>query len=112
EQWYFVENGEFDCVNVKLKNGDSIPNEKVSLRLVDEELVLEVKVKDQNNGEGVPFTLNLFTDDLLIFDNEEHDFPQTIQYKLTHKDSCTASIIGTINNENRRVDFSLIRLPD
>lgn len=112
EQWSYLNAEELVCVNQKLKNGDSLPNETVSLRLVDKNYVFEVKVEDQNNGEGVPFTLKYRTEAKLVFENIEHDFPQQITYVLTHKDSCTASISGTINKQKHKIDFSLVRLPD
>ena len=111
EQWTYL-HGELIGVNNWLKYGDSIPNENISLRLEHGNYVLEAKVEDQNNGEGVTFTLDEYRDDKFVFSNLEHDFPQHITYELTHNDSCTATISGNINNKQKEVNFSLVRIPD
>lgn len=111
EQWTYLPN-ELVGVNNKLMNGDSILNEMISLRLVEGKYVLEVKVENQNNGEGVVFVLENYEDDKFVFSNLEHDFPQHITYNLTSADSCIATISGMINSEERKIDFTLVRIPD
>ena len=52
------------------------------------------------------FALVEFTPKKFIFENLEHDFPQRITYEF-HKDGkLTSSIEGTVNGENKRIEFS------
>ena len=111
EHWSYTDE-ELIGVNYRLKGSDSILNERMSIRFEEGEYIFEAKVENQNNGEGVPFTLKSYSENIFVVENKEHDFPQQIIYELINKDSCTASIAGKLNNEKRRIDFSLVRIPD
>ncbi len=51
-------------------------------------------VKNQNDGKGIPFTLQEVKDNLYSFENVSHDFPKKIQYKILSKTSLQVSVLG------------------
>jgi len=57
-------------------------------------LIYIATVKNQNNGKGIPFTLQEVKDDLYSFENLAHDFPKKIQYKILNGTSLQVSVLG------------------
>lgn len=51
------------------------------------------------------FYSHVVGDSVVIFENLTHDFPQRIGYRRSSPDSLMAWIEGTINGEQRRLDF-------
>ncbi len=65
----------------RMKAGEKVITETLTIRRVDGQLVYEATVPDQNEGRTIRFTLNPAVDSLLSFENAQHDFPKKIQYK-------------------------------
>jgi hypothetical protein len=68
--------------------------EKVRLEQRKNDLFYIVSVPNQNEEQPVAFKLTSSTNDYLVFENPEHDFPKKITYKLVTKDSLYAEISG------------------
>jgi hypothetical protein len=49
------------------------------------------------------------SDSLVVFENIEHDFPNTIGYRLESPDALLAWIEGTVGGDHRHVDFNYSR---
>ncbi len=83
---------------------------KESLRMVQRggNLYYIATVKNQNNNEGVSFTLT-DTSGQILFENPEHDFPQQISYKHVSKNYMVAKISGKVKGKLRSEEFPMIR---
>jgi hypothetical protein len=66
-----------------------------------------------NNNHPVLFTLNEILDErknnIWVFGNKEHDFPQQIVYYREAPDSLNASVEGNINGKEVKEEFHLKR---
>ena len=63
------------------------------------------KVKGQNNGQEVKFTITSFSENGFVAENPYHDFPKRITYELINKDSIHAFIDGGVSMPAKRSDF-------
>ncbi|OJU75728.1 MAG: hypothetical protein BGO09_12495 [Bacteroidetes bacterium 47-18] len=83
-----------------------------NIRLVQEAggLYYMPAVSDQNDGLPVRFTAKVISARELIFENPQHDFPQTISYRKITGDSLIAEISGVIAGKERRELFPMKRI--
>lgn len=67
-----------------------------TIRLIEKEgeLVYETTIKGQNNDKPILFPILSETDNELIFENLQNDYPQKITYKRGSKNRLTISISG------------------
>lgn len=110
ETWNKTNNHAFSGKSYSVKEKDTIVFE--SIRLVQEQdgLFYIPKVKNQNDGLPVLFAAKAITDNLLVFENLRHDFPQIISYTKITADSLLAEISGTRNGQERKQTFPMKRL--
>jgi len=104
EHWEEKNPHEFAGKSYMLRDGDTVVFE--TIRLVEEDggLVYIPMVGDQNEGLPVRFGSKLITDQKMVFENKEHDFPQEISYHRVSGDSLVAQIRGLRNGaEDERV---------
>jgi hypothetical protein len=57
------------------------------------------------------FPLKELTDDLVVFEDPDHDFPQRILYKRVDSNTIIARIEGSIDGKARSVDYPYKRCP-
>ena len=107
ETWTKLTAYELSGKSYMVKGADTVIFE--TIRLVEERdsLFYIPVVKDQNKGLPVRFALKSATDDALVFENPEHDFPQLISYTRIKNDSLVAEIYGKKNGQERRVRFPM-----
>jgi len=67
-------------------------------------------MQDQNGGKPVRFTLTSSSNDFLLFENPEHDFPQKISYKFLGKDKAIAEISGVLEGKEASQQFPMQRV--
>jgi hypothetical protein len=90
-------------------DGDTVFSEFVDLELDKNEIFYRVSVSDQNDGISVSFKLISCEDQKFVFNNPEHDYPQTIVYRYVAPDSLYAHIEGNLDGKYRREDFVMVR---
>lgn len=56
------------------------------------------------------FVLAAVSANAVVFENAAHDFPQRVSYRLTAPERLLAEIAGTVGGEERRVQFSMVRI--
>jgi len=83
--------------------------ETMALEQKDDQLLLTVATANQNEKKPVTFKMISSKKEQFTFENKNHDFPQRIVYANPAKDSLHAWIEGTVNGEQKRVDFSFSR---
>lgn len=93
-----------------IRNNDTISSERIRLQQEGDKLWYIPVVKNQNEGHIVKFQLTSSMDQILIFENPEHDFPQKIQYALINNDSLLAEISGVFQGKEQSEKFPMRRV--
>ena len=77
-----------------IKEEDTLHFENIILKEKEGELVYETTIKGQNNDKPIVFTLLSETENELVFENLQNDYPQKIKYQRNSKSGITISISG------------------
>ncbi len=93
-----------------LNGKDTIIFETVKLIHEKNNLFYIPTVKNQNNSLPIKFTLKKQSDELLVFENPKHDFPQKISYTKINADSLVAEISGLVKGKERQQTFPMKRV--
>lgn len=107
ETWEKKNANEFSGKSYMIKENDTVVFENIRLMQRSGQLLYIPAVKDQNNGLPVYFTAKKISDNTLVFENPEHDFPQVISYTRITPDSLVAEVSGTKNGRNRSQIFPM-----
>lgn len=110
EEWKVTAADKLSGKSYRLNNADTVVLEQVELFLKDGSIVYSPIVRNQNNGQAVPFKLKENADNKYVFENKEHDFPQRIIYQLVSQDAMRARIEGMLNGKERGSDFVYSRV--
>jgi hypothetical protein len=78
-----------------IKEKDTLHFENIVLREKEGELIYETIIKGQNNDKPISFPLLSETENELVFENLQNDYPQKIKYQRNSKSAITISISGT-----------------
>ena len=77
------------------------------LRIVEDEEGRIVLVALPSGQRSTTFRLLNQSDNELVFENPEHDFPQRVIYRLMPGDVLVGRIEGTVNGHTRSVEFPM-----
>lgn len=110
ESWSVLNNTELSGRSFMVKGQDTMVFETIRLVQEGDFLVYIPTVEDQNNKQPVRFLQKSVTDNVLIFENLKHDFPQFIQYNRISKDSLVAEISGEIRGKMKKQTFPMKRV--
>lgn len=105
ESWTVINDSTLHGTSYRLNGTDTLVLERISLVSRQPGLFYIPVVQDQNNRQPVRFTMKSSDDNIILFENPEHDFPQRIVYTLPENDTLHAWIEGTINGQARKSDF-------
>ncbi len=106
ETWTRSSEGHFKGLGLFTAGSDTLFSEKLELTREDDDLYYTATVKDQNDGAPVTFALLNATDEQLVFENKEHDFPKKIVY--THSgDSLIAIVSGMKDGQLKTEEFRM-----
>ena len=107
---YFVlEQDEFDPKTKKRinKKGDTLIMEAIKVKMIHGNLHYIPKIENQNDGAEIPYELGEgSTKDSLIFFNQEHDFPQIINYVKKTNDAILVYLSG-MGEDKKPVEYVL-----
>jgi len=92
-----------------LKNDTSV-FENITIEKRGNEIFYIPVVKDQNQGKPVRFKLISNQNNIQVFENTLHDFPQRIIYAQINPDSLKATIEGIIEDQYRQTDFYMSKI--
>ena len=81
------------------------------MRIVTESAGDIVFVASPAGQATTTFALKYIGEDEVAFENMQHDFPQSVIYRLEQPDKLIGRIEGTINGESRSVDFPMTKIP-
>ncbi len=110
ETWTKTGNYEFSGKSYTVRGKDMIIFENIRLVQENKKLFYIPTVKNQNDGVPVRFAAKAISENQLVFENPEHDFPQIIAYKKINSDSLIAEISGTKNGQKRKQTFLMKRV--
>lgn len=110
ETWTKISEVELSGKSYILKEKDTIVFETIRLLQEQENLFYIPKVKNQNGDLPVRFSMKTISDTKLVFENQQHDFPQIISYTKINADSLIAEISGTKNGKERKQTLPMKRV--
>ena len=109
ENWVKVNDTLFSGESYFVSGSDTTGKEGIEIKAQDSVIYYIPTVHDQNEGQPVYFKLIISESRLVVFENQNHDFPQLISYKLTTSDSLVAQISGTSNGVMKDIRFPMKR---
>lgn len=110
ESWNIINDTLMQGESFTIEQGDTVSHETMQIKIEGNKMLFVPTVDNQNNGQPVVFTLTDSKNNLFVFKNPEHDFPQTIAYQKINNDSLCAYIEGTMKGKVARIDFSYKRV--
>jgi hypothetical protein len=90
---------------IKPETGDTATLENLRLELRGNEIIYSAKVRGQNEGKYVPFTLTEAENDVYLFENPKHDDPQKIKYFLLEGRELQVTTEGVRNGRPTKQEF-------
>ncbi len=105
ENWKIKSDTSLVGVSYTLRNLDTVSSENISIIKKNSKIIYNAQVKEQNGGVVIPFIMNSFSKDSIVFENNLHDFPQRIIYTKISNDKIMASIEGIIEGKIKRRNF-------
>lgn len=110
ETWSNENDFTFTGMSYMIKENDTMVFENIRLVQEPDGLYYVPVVKNQNDGLPVWFMASAILDNKLVFENPQHDFPQTISYTKITADSLVAEISGSRNGQIRKQTFPMKKL--
>jgi hypothetical protein len=105
EEWKIQGTNELGGVGYTLRGKDTIFKEVMHLHDVEGVMTYEVRDPKQNNNASIPFALTSESENTLVFENLQHDFPTRIVYVLQSANDLVAYVEGDIDGKHERIDF-------
>lgn len=95
ENWIKSNDSTLTAESFFIKGKDTLHFETIRLVEKKGELVYETIIKGQNNDKPILFPLISETENELVFENLQNDYPQKIKYQHHSKSVITIAISGT-----------------
>ncbi len=93
-----------------IKEKDTLHFENIALKEKEGELVYETTIKGQNNDKPISFPLLSETENELVFENLQNDYPQKIKYQRNSKTAITISISGKQSKKAVSEHFKMTKI--
>ncbi len=107
EQWTAPAGGTMLGMNRTVSGGKTVAFEY--LRIVEEEGGWIVLIASPSGQETARFNMVSMSENDVVFENKEHDFPQRIIYRLVASGKLLGRIEGVIDGAERSADFPMTR---
>jgi hypothetical protein len=105
EQWTKIDENKYEGKSFTIKDGDTVFSEELMLEKKGNDVYYTAVVK--HNPAPVSFKMIEYSDKHAVFENQEHDFPQKISYKLQYD----GSLLAWIEGKNSKGVYSKIEFP-
>ncbi|MCC7244210.1 MAG: PorT family protein [Saprospiraceae bacterium] len=92
-------------VRIKPENGDSVLLETLRLELRDTNIFYIVTARGQNNNKPVSFRLTAADENGYLFENPDHDDPQSIRYRLLGNREVQVTLEGERNGRPVKTEY-------
>lgn len=110
EEWSLGDNQNLVGNSYKLKNSDTTLLEDLEIQIKANSIYYISKVVDQNEQKPIYFKLIKSKNNIFVFENKQHDYPQRIIYKFVSNDSLVARIEGSKLNKSLSSEFYYSRV--
>ncbi len=107
EEWIPQDENNLSARSYMVQGQDTIVFETIKLMKVGDQYYYVPTVKNQNNSQPVRFTASTVSDQKMVFENPDHDFPQIISYQRIGSDSLVAEVSGSIDGRIRKQVFPM-----
>lgn len=94
EKWTIQKDGNLTGYSYKYIKGRKLVAENLKVKNTKEGVTYFAQVHDQNNGQEIPFKMTTLSQNKVIFENPNHDFPKYISYTKTTDDRLDVLIKG------------------
>jgi hypothetical protein len=94
ENWSKPNDSTLTAGSFFIKEKDTLHFEKIVLKEKEGDLVYKTTIKGQNNDKPISFPLISETENELVFENLQNDYPQKIKYQRNSKTAITIFISG------------------
>lgn len=108
EEWHKTSNNELSGKGYIIKENQN-SNAEILKLIQNEKGVFYIADVSHNPGP-VSFRLSDLSDNIAVFENPEHDFPQKITYSFSDFDSLTAVIESLNEADTRKFIYDLKRI--
>lgn len=110
ENWHKIDAQNYKGISFILAKNDTVFFESIDLIKKDTGAYYTVSVRNQNENEKVHFKMVSSAKQHYVFENKNHDFPQTINYQYQSPDTLNAWIAGTVKGKLRKESFLMWRV--
>jgi hypothetical protein len=107
EQWMPAAGDTMLGMGRTVKQGRTVSHEFMQIRAADGTLAFTAHPSGQRTAT---FPLLRISDNEVVFENAQHDFPQRVVYKLESENRLAARIEGVRNGNLRVIDFPMHRV--
>lgn len=107
ETWSLKDKDALEGSAYKIRNGNKLIEEYLSIKVSGDNIIYTAKVVNQNNGQPIEFLLNKSVKDKFSFENLAHDFPKKIQYTKRNDTTLFVSVLG---KDDKGFSYNLIKL--
>lgn len=107
ETWSQLNDSTLSGKTLFVSGKDTVFTETIEIVQKSDSLYYNTQVSNQNNGKPVSFKNINISDELLIFENRKHDFPQRIAYNRISGDSLIASISGMKEGKESKESYPM-----
>ncbi|MEO8209756.1 MAG: DUF6265 family protein [bacterium] len=108
EEWEKINDNELSGKAYLIQKGEIINPEKLKLQSNVKGIYYVADVR--HNTNPVSFRMTGIEENIVVFENPDHNFPQKITYVRKGHDSLLAIIEATINDKTEKVEFNLKKL--
>ncbi len=109
ETWQALDDSTLTAFSFMLKGNDTLFSENITLAYRMGKIEYIPVFPGEKPEDAVRFVLIDSTQQVFVFENKSHDFPQRIVYKAISQDSVLAWIEGNEKGKFRKEEFKLAR---
>ena len=109
EIWAKTNDSTFQGQSYFIKEKDTIHFETMILQQIGENLTYNTTVKGQNEDKPVSFSLAETTENMLVFENKKHDYPQKISYQKNAKNNLITIISGVTDGKTTTEKYTFAK---
>ena len=101
-----MDRGNLTGESYQVRENEKYVSETLKITAVNNNIIYTATVKNQNNGEGILFTLMKVKNKLYSFENMKHDFPSKIQYEILSETELKVNVLG---KDGKGFSYKLIK---
>lgn len=109
ETWVKEGDDAYTAETFVVVGSDTVFKEHSRLEEAGKTLQCVISIPGENNDQPVTFTMTRQTENTILFENPEHDFPTAIRYEQKG-DSVIAEISGTQEGKFAKERFAMVRV--